>query len=382
MKKAFLPILLFFLFGFSPKEQIAPYQSTITNITALHSFYTELSSLQENNGSVAIVHLGDSHIQSDFFSGEIRKKLQHTFGNAGRGFVFPYGIAGSAGALDVLFSHTGFWQTCHIKKNYADCPSGLAGFSVIPSKNSSFSIDVATKAQTNASFTKISFLDSSGGFLPQNVSGRFSLHKEQERTVVLFEEVQDRLTFVPVSTHGNFPTLQGLVLENNQSGILYHALGVNGSTVAQYLRSSHFENQLAALNTSLVIVSFGTNDSYCSPSSFCASCLTEDYRNLIARIRRLNPNVAILLTTPPDHYYHRKYPNKNLAPLRLAMLKLARELDVAVWDLYEAMGGKNSIVQWKKDNLAHSDLIHFTVSGYAKQGDMLYQALMQGYPKY
>lgn len=382
MKKAFVPILLFFLFGFSPREFVPSDQNAIYNIAALHSFYTQLSAIQKDTSRVSIVHIGDSHIQSDFFSGEVRKKMQHTFGNAGRGFVFPYEIAGSGGALDVLFSHTGSWQACQIKKNYADCTTGLAGFTVIPSENSSFTIDVATKAQTEASFTKITFLDTSSSFLPQNISGHFFLHKEQENRVILFEKSQDRVTFVPAPTNGNFPALQGLVLENDHPGILYHALGINGSTVAQYLRSTRFENQIAALNTSLVIVSFGTNDSYSSTSSFCASCLTDDYRNLIARIRRLNPNVAILLTTPPDHHYRRKYHNKNVAPLRQAMLQLAIELDVAVWDLYEAMGGKNSILQWKKENLAHADLIHFTIPGYIKQGDMLYEALMQGYPKY
>ena len=44
------------------------------------------------------------------------------------------------------------------------------------------------------------------------------------------------------------------------------------------------------------------------------------------------------------------------------------------------MGGSNSISDWQKQGLAAKDLIHFSVKGYEKQGDLLYQTLMKYYP--
>lgn len=379
MLKVYIPIFIMLLCSFAHHREVAVVQSNIVNVEVLHSFFTKLDAIETDNTKVSVVHIGDSHIQADFLSGAVRKKLQNSFGNAGRGFVFPYKIAGSGGALDVKFSHTGTWQYCHIKRGYATCNIGVAGFTVTPSADAAFSIDVATKAQTDATFNKVTFLDNYGSFLPTQSNGNFTPMKESGHTVIYFDELQEQLEFKPAFEKNTLPELQGIILENGKPGILYHALGVNGSTVSQYLRSNHFEEQIRELDASLVIISFGTNDSYTTASSFCADCLKEEYRTLVARIRRKNPEVAILLTTPPDHYFYRKYPNCNVAPLRDVLYELSAEENVAVWDLFEAMGGKKSILDWQKDDLARGDLIHFTIPGYELQGDMLYQALMRGY---
>ena len=379
MKKMLLSIFLLVLCGFAQHSKVAIHPCDIFNVQSLSSFFTKLGAIVSDCTNVSVVHIGDSHIQADVFSGTVRKKLQSTFGDAGRGFVFPYKIAKSYGALDVQFSHTGTWQYCYIKRDYLECNLGVAGFTVTPAENAAFSIDVAIKAQTDAAFNKVTLLDNYGSFLPEQVIGNYLTGKENRHTVIYFGELQDRLMFRPGYDTDTLPELQGLVLENSQPGVLYHAMGINGSTVSQYLRSKYFEEQINDLNASLVIISFGTNDSYTSSSNFCVKCLKEEYRTLIKRIRNKNPDTAILLTTPPDHYLNRKYPSKNVAPLRDAMLELALEEDLAVWDLYKSMGGKNAIVDWKNDELARADLIHFTVKGYELQGEMLYNALMKGY---
>ncbi len=377
--KPFSLLSLLLLCSFAHHKQVVIVQSEIVNVGSLKPFFDKLKAISLTKSKVAVVHIGDSHIQADFFSGAVRKKLQSTFGNAGRGFVFPYKIANSGGALDVRFSHTGTWRYCYIKKHHTTCNLGVAGFMVAPSADASFSIDVAANAQTEASFNKLIILDNYGSFLPTLAQGNFAPKKENDHTVIYFDELQDKLEFRPAYERNILPELQGMILENGEPGVLYHALGVNGSTVSQYLRSDHFEEQINELDASLVIVSFGTNDSYTTTTKFCASCLNEQYRTLVARIRSKNPDAAILLTTPPDHYYNRKYPNKNIEPLRDALYELAAEENVALWDLYEAMGGKNAIINWKQEDLARGDLVHFTIPGYELQGDMLYQALMRGY---
>lgn len=379
MIKAYVPIFFILLYGFAHHKQVVVVHRDIANVEALQSFFAKLDAIQMDSNQVAVVHIGDSHIQADFLSGAVRKKLQAKFGNAGRGFVFPYNIARSGGALDVKFAHTGAWEYCTIKRGYATCNLGVSGFTVSPSEDASFSIDVSASTETEASFNKVTFIGQYGSFLPTGANGNFAPIKENGHTVIHFDELQEKLDFKPAFEKNLLPELQGMVLENGQPGILYHALGVNGSTVSQYLRSSHFESQINDLDASLVIISFGTNDSYTTASKFCAKCAKEKYRTLVARIRSKNPNAAILLTTPPDHYFNRKHPNSNVAQLRNKLLELSEEEDIAIWDLYEVMGGENSIVDWKRDDLARGDLIHFTAPGYELQGDLLYQALMQGY---
>jgi lysophospholipase L1-like esterase len=359
---------------------IATSLNELSNPSALDFFYNELDSLVQNSDrTVSIVHIGDSHIQADYLTGTTRRKLQNDFGNAGRGFVFPYNIARSGGAIDVKFKHKGNWNFCEIMRSYANCNIGVSGYSLSPSNNSSVYMDVATKATSNASFNQIEILDSKGSFIPTIHNGSFSVDTTQENTVIRFSQFQDSLELSPVYSSNLEVKLKGMILKNGQPGILYHAMGVNGSSTLQYLRSNSFEKDIADLNASLVIISFGTNDCYLPRSRFCQYCIKDRYKTMIARIKSKNPKASILITTPPDHYYYRKYPNKNINGLRNALLTLAEEEQVAIWDLYGVMGGENSIKSWYNADLARRDLIHFTKEGYYKQGELLYDAIMHHY---
>ena len=64
------------------------------------------------------------------------------------------------------------------------------------------------------------------------------------------------------------------------------------------------------------------------------------------------------------------------------MLKMAKEFDAGVWDMYEVMGGLNSVVLWERNGLAQRDKIHFTREGYLIMGDLFFNALMKNFEKY
>src|SRR3989304_5586774 len=52
---------------------------------ALRSFYEKLYQLKTTGkGKVNVAHIGDSHIQADFFSGVVRQHFHLDFENAGR----------------------------------------------------------------------------------------------------------------------------------------------------------------------------------------------------------------------------------------------------------------------------------------------------------
>ncbi len=54
-----------------------------------------------------IVYLGDSHIQADFGGDVVRQRLNRAAGNAGRGLIIPFKIAGTNQPNDYTFSTTG-----------------------------------------------------------------------------------------------------------------------------------------------------------------------------------------------------------------------------------------------------------------------------------
>src|SRR5690606_19372189 len=62
--------------------------NVIQQDTALYGFFALLE--QADSTVVNVLHLGDSHIQAGFLPVTTGAALQKEFGNAGRGWVFPY----------------------------------------------------------------------------------------------------------------------------------------------------------------------------------------------------------------------------------------------------------------------------------------------------
>lgn len=84
----------------------------ITNSSTMNLLFEKLYQLeQEKKGKVNIVHIGDSHIQADLFTGAVRKRLQERFGNAGCGFTFPHSLAKTNGSSYVRYKSNGSWDS-------------------------------------------------------------------------------------------------------------------------------------------------------------------------------------------------------------------------------------------------------------------------------
>jgi len=129
-----------------------------------------------------------------------------------------------------------------------------------------------------------------------------------------------------------------------------------------------------------VILGLGINDAY--GRRFSPARFEENYAQLIAEIKQAAPNAAIVFTTNNDSYLYRRYVNKNGEKVRESMYKMAKKYNAGVWDMFEVMGGLNSIVLWQRNYLAQSDKIHFTREGYLLIADLFYTAIMQDFEEY
>ena len=171
--------------------------------------------------------------------------------------------------------------------------------------------------------------------------------------------------------------MMGLELMNDNSGIEYTTIGVNGASFAFYDRCAYFEKQLLLYKPDLFIISIGTNDTYTTdfkPQKFKAY-----YEQLIGYIQKANPDCAILLTVPNDSYYKRQYANPNTKVAAEVIYELSEQYQMAVWDLYEIMGGFNSSQKWYTNKLMPKDRIHFTRKGYDIKADLLLKALVNSW---
>ena len=94
MTKKTLCVLFLYLAShlYSQVGDSLPLETNFVELTPSSNFNLALNKLdlikQNNNAVFTIMHFGDSHIQGDYFSGEIRKSLHSTFGNAGQGILY------------------------------------------------------------------------------------------------------------------------------------------------------------------------------------------------------------------------------------------------------------------------------------------------------
>ena len=162
--------------------------------------------------------------------------------------------------------------------------------------------------------------------------------------------------------------------------MVYTSIGVNGAKTSSYLRNELFVQQLEEIKPDLIIFCIGINDAYYS--NFCPSCYKKNYEELIKWAKTVNPKMNFLFVTNNDSYYKRKFANKRVFEARKVMIALAKKYNSGLWDLFEVMGGLNSIKIWEENGYAKEDKIHFTDQGYQLIGNLMFQALMNDYQKY
>lgn len=173
--------------------------------------------------------------------------------------------------------------------------------------------------------------------------------------------------------------LNGIVLENNSSGVLYHNIGVNGARFSDYNKYPLFFAQLPALKADLFILSLGTNESF---DRMGADAFVETMRESIGRIRAENPEACILVVTPPPSLFRRRYTNAFAAAYAQAIRDNAAGMRYAVWDLYGQLGGMYNVNRNYRRGLVAGDRVHYTKKGYELQGDLLSRAIIRVYQDY
>ncbi|HRI58425.1 MAG TPA: GDSL-type esterase/lipase family protein [Saprospiraceae bacterium] len=362
----------------------------IDQASYLEPFFQKLYEQRIHGGQkISIVHIGDSHILGNFLTREVRARLQSEFGDAGRGLVFPYKLGGSNGPKDFLVETNARWIGSNCQRVLAaESPFGISGFSI---QSTNLNAELTFRLRDTATsetrfFTKVTVFQHKTGYeydvevLDETSGQKAQLFVEDQFSQSYYFDRpvgQATVRTRKLTSQQKRITIDGVALENELSGVVYHSIGVNGAKYQDFVRAKYFSRQVSELAPDLIILSFGTNE---AQGKADPDFLRRSMQNLIESLQENSPNALIMLTTPADSYLRsgRSF-NPNMAEVSEIIRKFAREKGYALWDLHKLSGGENSAQNWKTNGLMSTDSVHYTKVGYAAQGKLLYQSLIKGY---
>ena len=140
-------------------------------------------------------------------------------------------------------------------------------------------------------------------------------------------------------------------------------------------------------NVELIILQYGGNSVPYLKNTDQIEKFKQTIKKQITVFKQLKPTACILFIGPADMATRQKgkmatYPQ--MEDVVKALREASNESGIAFWDMYSAMGGRNSIVEWVKarPQLAGSDHIHFTPKGANEISEILYKTFNLYYKFY
>lgn len=403
--------------------------TAISQAPYLKPIFKKLNALKQGDDKkINIVHIGDSHIQADFFTGALRKAFQKRYGDAGLGFSFPYRLVKTNGNKSIHYASNVKWRSKrNIFASEEDCV-GLSGYS-FQTGNPDFVLEI--KAPDSA-FSKLTIVSPH----PENfalATAKKGYKFEEFRIKNTHHRIKSGETLSQIAEQHGVSTAaikrkNGLhsamiragkslkipqivksprPIDKSEFNILKPEKGTShtykfpaGAPEKLYLirADKKARYSLSALvaekdKPGVVYHSIGVNGarfmdwnktplffdqlkslnpdfiivSMGTNSAFDRLSTSEfntDKEEFIHHLEQSVGSVPLLFTTPPPAMFNRRTPNEFSKKFSKKIMQTARRDDYAAWNLFRVMGGNKNLSANIKKHLMAGDRIHYTEKAY------------------
>jgi lysophospholipase L1-like esterase len=367
-------------------QLLAP-QNLVDPNHEMDHFYEAL----RKGGVTRVLHYGDSPTTGDLITADARALLQKQFGDAGAGFVLiakPW----------AWYYHRGVDMDASSWKidvaGATELKDGLHGLGGASFRGSPGAVARWTLKDGQQRILEISYLaQPDGGSFSVEADGREigsvdTAAPDHEPAFVSFDPPPGSKVFTLHVTKGTV-RLYGLEFRRRTPGVIYSSLGVNGANItllSHAFNNAHWAAQLHHYRPDLVVLAYGTNES--GYSRFVDSTWGKELKAAVHRLQTAVPGVSILLMSPMDRGEKNEAGDIGTIPTlpRLVDIEagVAAETGVAFFNTFDAMGGRGTMARWyaAEPRLVGADFIHPMPAGAKIVGELLYNALRDGYNEY
>lgn len=369
-------------------NEVTAKSSRINGMMVLEDYTPEggrggISRLKEifasaSNRPVRIAVIGDSYIEGDIFTQDIRRLLQDEYGGNGVGYMAMH--SEFPGFRRSVTQTSSGWRNVDIRKSKSDTLRPLAGEYYVANAGAKSSFTGVKKMAHADSWDKAVFAYQSP------VAGKLTFKKDGKEPFDVEVMPSEDIKFVTVSgpmskveVNVDAPGLKALGMWLiPERGISVDCMSLRGNSGLSHRNLSRETARKLSLEIpyDIIILEYGIN---------ALSSAQKDYTNysnlmvkVVNEIRRVYPGAEILMLGIGDRGQKSGSAVKSL-PTAKAMVnaqrKTAMTAGILFFDTREAMGGEDAIVEWRNKGYVNADYIHLNHKGGGELAKIFVDAL-------
>ena len=344
----------------------------------LNHFLALLADSLPTDRTVNIAYYGDSFIEGDILTADLREMLQTRYGGGGPGWVEPGPNFGSfRPTVNVSWSNVS--EHAVVNRGFIPALQGPSQRYYLLSRYAAFTAKASSKYEHAAQWQRMhlflrSQVSSSVMFgpsqdrmtvkpiLPSDAVQTFVLNGSSRSVTCGFGESPSNIQLLGIT----LDAAKGIALDNfSMRGIPGHSLAYMPlNTMQQIARYRPYD---------LVILHFGLNAVGAKSSQAEAEAYIAKMKQafLIVSVSDRDQRSAQGIHTIPQV--------KQLVDLQRTM---AQQLHVGFFNLFEAMGGEGSMADFVNKGEANKDYTHLNFKGGKRLAELYYKAILAGVENY
>lgn len=365
-----------------------------STMRGMKAFYEALINRNSLGRPVRIAYFGDSFIEADIMTGDLRTLLQQKFGGSGVGYV-PVASTLSGYRPTVVHSFSGWSSHAVTDSVFFDRKrQDISNHYFIPQAGAFVTLRGKRNGNRSDScnISTIYFLSSDSIRLLASINGNEARHfalggDSLMQSASVAGNIKSVCWKVECLDSVSTATFYAATMDP-ASGIVLDNFSTRGSSGQQLLHiPSAVLQRYSELRTyDLIVLQYGLN--VASEQGVNYAYYQEGMVKVVNYLKKEFPQASILIVGVGDRDYRtengelRTMPGvKNLIRFQKA---LAAETHVAFWNLFEAMGGEGSMagLVHQEPSLANYDYTHINFRGGKYIANLLFETLVYGKEQY
>lgn len=352
----------------------------------IQSFYKALDSLRTINRPVRIAYYGDSYIEGDILTSDLRCLFQDKFGGAGAGWV-DCGPTTNLSRPTVGQKSNGFETfVAAAPKNFDASRQGISQrYSTLPSGSGTITFR-GTKAWKHCgdwNVSEIMFRSPHGGTFTCTTDGGSHTFEAKASGEVQSIRVNDKTESVTWDIKGSGITIFGASNENT-SGVTvdnFAMRGCSGLTIGG-IPDQTMEEFAQLRSYDLIVLQYGLNVVTPNCSEQWLKHYGANMGKVIQNLKKAYPHTTILVMSVAPRGSRQAgqiVTMKGIDKMTECHMNMAKDNQVVFMNLYEVLGGPDAVSNLSDKGYVGHDLTHISFKGGRYVAKKIYDELMKRY---